>query len=247
MAASQEGKMLAGIIVVSVLGVAGFCGAVVSVAGIILNFRKDRAKVCRGGVALIVCAAVLVVTGSVNAVLIAKHLFDNREKIAGAADSATGRVIDKPAEYTARSITETASACGMAYNDKTIKQFENLDIRYLSRTHEVRDGKKIYERVLELNNRVPRNEELCFGNIIANKYLLACDKDDCVYDIVPVDGDAGFTTDRDLISLFEFILNREYAKYGKILPGKTKHTILVLTPEDVDIARLQFLDRRIDL
>jgi hypothetical protein len=239
--------MLAGIIVASILGLAGFCGAVASVAGIILNSRKDKAKVRRSGVTLIVCIAVLVVTGGANAVLIVKYVFDNRQKIADAADSAIGKAIDKSAEYTARSITETASAYGRAYNEKIIKQFENLDIRYLSNTHEVKDGKKVYAVELELNNNIPRNEELYFGSIIANKYLLACDKDDYVYDIVPADEDAGFTTDRDLISLFEFILNREYTKYGKILPGKTKHKILVSMPEDLDIAYLQFLNRRIDL
>jgi hypothetical protein len=239
--------MLAGIIVVSILGLAGFCGAVVSVAGIILNFRKDKAKVRRSVITLIVCVTVLLVTGGANAVLIAKYVFDNREEIAAVADSAIGKAIDKSAEYTARSITETASAYGRAYNDKIIKQFENLDIRYLSETHEVRDGKKVYAVELELDNNIPRNEELYFGSIIANKYLLACDKDDYVYGIVPADEDAGFTTGQDLISLFEFILNREYTKYGKILPGKTKHKILVSVPEEVDIAYLQFLDRRIDL
>jgi hypothetical protein len=239
--------MLAGIIVVSILGLAGFCGAVVSLAGIILNFQKDKAKVRRRVITLIACVAVLVVTGGASAVLIAKYLFDNRQKIAAAADSAIGMAIDKSAEYTARSITETASAYGRAYNAKIIKQFENLDIRYLSDTNEVKDGKKVYAVELELNNNIPRNEELYFGSIIANKYLLACDKDDYVYGIVPADEDAGFTTDQDLISLFEFILNREYSKYGKILPGKTKHKILVSMPEDVDMAYLQFLDRRIDL
>ncbi|MDR1617672.1 MAG: hypothetical protein LBS06_01335 [Treponema sp.] len=174
--------MLIGIIVVSIPGLAGFCGAVVSVAGIILNFQKDKAKVRRGVITLIACVAALMVTGGVNAVLIAK-----------------------------------------------------------------KDGKKVYEVELELNNNIPRNEGLYFGSIIANKYLLACDKDDYVCDIVPLDNDAGFTTDGDLISPFEFILNREYTKYGKILPGKTKHKILVLVPEDVGITSLRLLNTRIDL
>lgn len=61
-----------------------------------------------------------------------------------------------------------------------------------------------------------------------------------------MDDDAGFTgSGTELVSLAEFILNREYSKFGKILPGKTKHTFLVITPEDVTITSMQFLGKRI--
>lgn len=237
--------MLAGIIVVSLLTAAGFFGALASIIGIILNVKKDHGKVRTHVVRLIVFSAAFVVLGGLNAVLIIKYAFDRRDAIIETADQAIGKAIDKTAEYTARSITGTAQAYSKAYNANIIKQFEHLDIRYVSQTSETKEGKKVYEIELELQNNIPPNEQLYFGSIIANKYLLACDADDYVYAIVPLDSDAGFTDEDGLVSLFEFILDREYSKYGKILPGKTKHKILVSVPETVTIAYLQFLNKKI--
>jgi hypothetical protein len=81
--------------------------------------------------------------------------------------------------------------------------------------------------------------------MISNKYLLACDSEDYVYEAVPMDTGA-FTDDTGLISLFEFIFNRDYTKYGNILRGKTKQKILVSVPEEQSIAYFRFLDRKID-
>jgi len=86
------------------------------------------------------------------------------------------------------------------------------------------------------------------GDLVVKNYLIACDKDDFAYRILPVDDDAGFTeVGTELVSLFEFILNREYSKFGKILPGKTKHSFLVITPKDVSITSMQFLGKKIDI
>jgi hypothetical protein len=40
-------------------------------------------------------------------------------------------------------------------------------------------------------------------------------------------------------------MNREYSKFGTILPGKTRHKILVEVPENVNISSLRFLDTKI--
>jgi hypothetical protein len=234
-----------GIIIVSVLAVAGFCAAAASIVGIILNFRKNNEKVRANVIKLVLFSLSFLLLGGLNAVLIVKYAFDNREKIADTADKVITQAIDKTAEYAVRSITTTASTYSKAYNSNIIKQFENLDISYLSETSETSDGKKVYEIELEFNNNIPLNEQLYLGNIISNKYLLACDSEDYVYDAVPADSGA-FTDDRGLISLFEFIFNRDYTKYGNILRGKSKQKILVSVPENVDIAYLRFLDKKIE-
>jgi hypothetical protein len=63
---------------------------------------------------------------------------------------------------------------------------------------------------------------------------------------VPEDADAGLAKDIGaLVSVMEFFLNREYSKFGKILPGKTRHQILVEVPERVTITSVRFLDKKI--
>jgi hypothetical protein len=237
--------MMVGIIIVSVLVVAGFCAAVASVVGIILNIKKNNEKVRANVVKLVLFSVSFVLLGGLNAILIVKYAFDNKEKIAGAADKAITLAIDKTSEYTVRGIMATASTYSRAYNSSIIKQFENLDISYLSEKSESKDGKKVYEIELEFNNNIPLNEQLYLGSIISNKYLLACDSEDYVYDAVPMDSGA-FTDNSGLISLFEFIFNRDYTKYGNILRGKSKQKILVSVPEDVDIAYLRFLNEKIE-
>jgi hypothetical protein len=65
---------------------------------------------------------------------------------------------------------------------------------------------------------------------------------------VPEDADAGLTKDAgELIAVLEFFLNREYSKFGRILPGKTRHKILVKVPSDINITSVRFLDTKIDL
>jgi hypothetical protein len=240
-----EYKMLVGIIFVSVLVAAGFCASVASIVGIIFNFRKNNEKVRTNVIRLVLFSVSFALLGGLNAILIIKYAFDNKEKIANTADKMIIQAIDKTAEYTVRSIIVTASTYSKAYNSNIIKQFENLDIRYLSETSETSDGKKVYEIELEFNNNIPLNEQLYLGNIISSKYLLACDSEDYVYEAVPMETGA-FTDHQGLISLFEFIFNRDYTKYGHILRGKTKQKILVSVPENVDIAYLRFLDRKIE-
>jgi hypothetical protein len=82
---------------------------------------------------------------------------------------------------------------------------------------------------------------------VVKNYLIACDEDDFVYDIVPEDADAGLTRYGELVSALEFFLNREYSKFGKILPGKSRHKILVKVPEDINITSVRFLDTRIEI
>jgi hypothetical protein len=236
--------MFTGIIIVSILITAGFCAAVASLIGIILNTGKDNKKLRANVVRMIIFSVAFFVLGAVDSVLIIKYLYDNKEKVADAADKAITKAIDKTAEYAVRSYTATASTYSKTYNAGVIKQFENLDIRYLSEKSETKDGKKVYEIELEFNNNIPMNEQLYLGNIISQKYLLACDSDDYVYDAVPVD--SGAFDDKGLISLFEFIFNRDYTKYGNILRGKSKQKILVSVPEDVNIAYLRFLDKIIE-
>jgi hypothetical protein len=237
--------MFVGIIIVSILAVAGLCAAVASLVGIILNIKKDHEKVRINVVKLVLFVLSFALLGGLNTILIIKYAFDNKEKLADTADKAITQAIDKTAEYTVRSLTVTASTYSKAYNSNIIKQFENLDINYLSEKSETKDGKKVYEIELEFNNNIALNEQIYLGSMISNKYLLACDSDDYVYDTVPMDSGA-FTDDRGLISLFEFIFDRDYTKYGNILRGKSKQKILVSVPADVDIAYLRFLDKKIE-
>jgi hypothetical protein len=236
---------MAGIIIVSILTIGGFFAALVSIIGVVLNFKKDKKKMKMHFIRFGVFIFLFVGLGIVNTVLIGKYVYDNREKIAGAADTLITGAIDKTAEYTTRSIVATASAYTRYYNASIIKRFENLTISYLTCKFEIQDGKKIYEIELALDNNMPQEEELYFGDLVVKNYLIACDEDDFVYDIVPEDADAGLTTFGELVSVMEFFLNREYSKFGKILPGKTRHKILVEVPENINITSVRFLDKKI--
>ncbi|GHV58205.1 hypothetical protein AGMMS49579_25270 [Spirochaetia bacterium] len=239
--------MLIAIIGVSVLTIVAIFAAIVALVGVIINFKKDIEKRKKCFFQLIISIILFIVLGGVNTYLIIKYVYDNREIIAEKADAAINTAIDKTAEYSTRGVLATASAYSKSYNASIIKQFKDLAISFSSSTFEIKDGKKVYEIELLLDNKIPQNEEIYFGNLVAKNYLIACDADEFVYDIVPMDTDAGFSNSSELISFFEFLLDREYSKYGKILPGKTKHKILVMVPENVDIVSLRFLDKKINV
>ncbi|GHU79232.1 hypothetical protein FACS189462_4790 [Spirochaetia bacterium] len=239
--------MLIAIIGVSVLTVVAIFMAIVALVGVIINFKKDIEKRKKCFFQLIISIILFIVLGGVNTYLIIKYVYDNREIIAEKADAAINTAIDKTAEYSTRGVLATASAYSKSYNASIIKQFKDLAISFSSSTFEIKDGKKVYEIEVLLDNKIPQNEEIYFGNLVAKNYLIACDADEFVYDIVPMDTDAGFSNSSELISFFEFLLDREYSKYGKILPGKTKHKILVMVPENVDIVSLRFLDKKINV
>jgi hypothetical protein len=235
-----------GIVIVSVLTAAGFFAALVSVICGALNFKKDKQKMKMHFIRFGIFIFLFVGLGVLNAVLIAKFAYDNREKIAGAADNLITGAIDKTAEYAALSVTATASAYRRYYNADVIKRFENLTISYLASKVEITGDGKIYEIELALDNNMPQTDELYFGDLVVKNYLIACDEDDFVYDIVPEDADAGLTEENgELISVLEFLLNRDYSKFGRILPGKTRHKILVKVSEDINITSVRFLDTKI--
>jgi hypothetical protein len=236
-----------GIIIVSILAAAGFFAAIGSLIGVIGNFKNDKARMKTNLVRFVAFFLAFVVFGGLNTVLILKYVYDNREKIADAADSLITGTIDKTAEYTTRSLLATASAYSKGYNANIIKQFEKLDISYLTSKFEIHEDQKIYEIELALDNNMPANEEIYFGNLVVKNYLIACDEDDFVYDIVPEDADAGMTKYGELVSLLEYFLDREYSKFGKILPGKTRHKILVEVPENTNITSVRFLDKKIEI
>lgn len=239
--------MLVGIIIVSVIIFAAVVFGIISLVNIILNLKSDIAKRNKNIIRLVVSVVVLIFFGGLNTFLIIKYIYDNRNEIGEKAESLINTAIDKTAEYTVRGAIATASTFTKSYNSKTIKQFENLDISYSSNKFEIDGDKKIYEIELVLDNRIKRNEEIYFGSLVQKNYLIACDADDFVYKIVPEDSDSGYIKDQSLIALVEFLIGREYTKFGKILPGKTRHKILVVVPKDIEISYLQFLDKRINM
>lgn len=210
---------------------------------------KEREKRNRGLVRFAISSAAFIVLVGLNTFLIIKYIYDNRGQIAETADKIITSAIDKTAEYTVRGAIATASTFSKAYDAGVIKQFENLSITYSSSKYEFDKDKdkKIYEIELVLDNSIPSNEEIYFGSLVQKNYLIACDGDDFVYEIIPEDGDAGYAQDRELIALVEFFVGREYTKYGKILPGKSRHKILAVVPNDVEIKYLLFLGKRIDI
>jgi hypothetical protein len=234
-----------GIIIVSILVAAAFFAAIASVIGIVSNFKGDKNKVKIHGIRLGIFGILFVGLGCLNTVLILKYAYDRRDTIANAAESLITGAIDKTAEYTTRSVLATASAYTRGYNAGIIKKFEKLTISYSNSKFEINEGKKIYEIELILDNAMPQEEELYFGDLVVKNYLLACDAEDFVYDIVPEDADAGLSKEGELVALLEFFLNREYSKFGKILPGKTRHKILVEVPENINITAVRFLDKKI--
>jgi hypothetical protein len=236
-----------GIIIVSILTAAGFFAAIGSLIGIIKNFKTDKKKLKENCVKFGVFILAFIGLGCLNTVMILKYAYDRREKIAAAADSLITGAIDKTAEYGARGLLATASAYNKNYNANIIKKFENLKISYLTSKSEVHEDKKIYEIELALDNRIPQEEEIYFGDLVVKNYLIACDEDDFVYDIVPEDADAGLSKEKELVALLEFFLDREYSKFGKILPGKSRHKILVEVPGNININSVRFLGEKIEI
>ena len=226
--------MLAGIIIVSVIALTAFVFMAVSFIKFILHF-KEREIRNKNVVIFAVSLICFTVLGGLNTVLIIKHVYDNRQKIIEAAGGIIGTAIDKTAEYAVRGAIATASTYRKLVNKAVIKQFKGLDITYSSSRFEIDGDKKIHEIELVLDNKMPKGEDIYVGNLVQNNYLIACDTDDFVYPIIPQDGDSGYIEDR------------EYTKYGKILPGKSRHKILVVTAKDIELAYMQFLDRRIDI
>jgi len=249
--------MLIAVIFVSLLIVALFAAGVTALIGIIANFKKDNEKVRKNVIKIVLCVVFICVCGVLDAVLVVKYLYDNREKVAEKAVNVAEKAVTTGFEITTKGAMAAAGTYKQLYNEKLIKQFENLSISFLSKREEVTtkrsdiknrdlENSKITSIELVFDNRIPQTEELYTGDLVVKNYLIACDKDDFAYRILPVDDDAGFTeAGTELVSLFEFILDREYSKFGKILPGKTKHTFLVISPKDVTITSVRFLGREI--
>jgi hypothetical protein len=251
--------MLIAIIFVSLIIVALFVVGVMAFVGIIANFKKDNEKIRKNIIKIVLCIVFTCVCGIIDGVLITKYLYDNREKVAEAAGNLALKAVTTGFELTTKGAMAAANTYNQLYNEKIIKQFENLSISFLSKREEVTSNRfdlsirdledsKITAIELAFDNNIRQTEELYTGDLIVKYYLIACDKDDFTYRILPVDDDAGFTeVGSALVSLAEFILNREYSKFGKILPGKTRHTFLVITPKDVTITSVRFLGKRIAL
>lgn len=251
--------MLIAIIFVSLLIFACFVAGIIALIGIIANFKKNNEKVRKNVIIIVLCIALTCVFGILDAVLIIKYVYNNQDKIAKSAANLAERAVTTGFELTTKGAMAAASTYKQIYNDNLIKQFENLSISFLSKREELTEKRsdmrlkdledsKITEIELVFDNQIPQTEELYTGDLVVKNYLIACDKDNFVYRILPVDDDAGFTAaGSELVSLFEFILNREYSKFGKILPGKTKHKFLVITPKDVTITSMQFLGKIITI
>jgi hypothetical protein len=236
-----------GIIIVSILTVAGFAAVIGSLIVITRNLKTDKKRMKGNFIRFGVFVLAFVVLGCLNTVLILKYVYDSRARIAAAADNLIIGAIDKTMEYTTRGVLAAGSAYNRNYNAATIKKFENLNISYLSSKFEIHEGKKIYEIELVLDNNMLREEEIYFGDLVVKNYLIAWDEDEFAYDIIPEDADAGLSKEGELNALPEFFLNMEYSKFGKILPGKTRHKILVEVPENINITSLRFLDKKIDI
>jgi hypothetical protein len=251
--------MLIAIIFVSLIIVVLFVIGVMAFIGIITNFKKDNEKIRKNIIKIVLCIVFTCVCGVIDGVLITKYLYDNREKVAEIAGNLAEKTITTGFELTTKGAMAAANTYKQLYNDKVIKQFENLSISFLSKREEATakrpdlsnrdlEDSKITAIELVFDNNTPQTEELYTGDLVVKNYLIACDKDEFTYRILPVDDDAGFTeAGSALVSLAEFILNREYSKFGKILPGKTKHTFLVITPKDVTITSMRFLGKQIAL
>lgn len=249
--------MLIGIIFVSLIIVALFIIGVMALVGIITNFKKDNEKVRKNIIKIVLCIIFTCVLGIIDGILVVKYLYNNREKVAEVAGNLAEKAVTTGFELTTKGAMAAANTYNQLYNENLIKQFENLSISFLSkreeitvdysdeRVHDLEDS-KITAIELAFDNNIPQTEELYTGDLVVKNYLIACDKDDFTYRILPLDDDAGFTeAGSALVSLAEFILNREYSKFGKILPGKTKHTFLVITPNDTTITSMQFLGQTI--
>lgn len=251
--------MLIAIIFVSLIIVALFVIGVMALVGIIANFKKDNEKIRKNIIKIVLCIVLTCVCGVIDGVLVTKYLYDNREKVVEVAGNLAEKAVTTGFELTTKGAMAAANTYNNLYNERIIKQFENLSVSFLSKREEVTSSRfdvsirdledsKITEIELLFDNNISRTEELYTGDLVVKNYLIACDKDDFTYRILPVDDDAGFTgAGSALVSLAEFILNREYSKFGKILPGKTKHTFLVITPKDTTITTMRFLGKKIGI
>ena len=239
--------MLAVIIIISVSALTLSVLGIISFINFLINFKSDKEKRNKNIIRFVVFSAISIFLGGLNAIFIVSYIYDNRDEIANVADELITTAIDKSVEYTVRGAIGTVSTFSRSYNTSVIKQFENLDINYSSSRFEIEEDQKIYEIEVILDNNIQRNDDIYFGSIVQNNYLLACDSDDFVYRIIPEDADSGFIKDRALISLVEYFVGREYTKYGKIVPGKSLHKILVVVPEEVEISYLKYFEKRIEI
>jgi len=73
--------MLTGIIIVSILIAVGLCCTVVLVIGMILNIKKNNEKIRAYVIKLVVISLSVFVLGGINAALIIKYLYENKDKV----------------------------------------------------------------------------------------------------------------------------------------------------------------------
>jgi hypothetical protein len=247
--------MLIAVIFVSLLIVALFVTGIMALVGIIANFKKDNEKIRKNVIKIVLCIVFIGACGILDTVLIIKYTYDNREKVAEIAGNLAEKAVTTTWELTTKGAMAAANTYTQMHNEQLTKQFENLSLEFVSKREEVTPDRfdtqdlsdcKITEIELIFDNQIAQTEELYTGDLVVKNYLIACDNDDFTYRILPEGDDAGFSeAGTALVSLAEFILNREYSKYGKILPGRSRHKFLVVTPKDVTITSMQFLGKKI--
>lgn len=162
--------MLPAIISVSLILFILFVMGVTALVGIIANFKKDNEKVRKNLIKIVLCIVFACVCGMIDGVLITKYLYDNREKVAEIAGNMAEKAVTAGFELTTKGAMAAADTYKQLYNEKVIKQFENLSINFLSKREEatadrpdlsIRDLKESKITAIELvfDNTISRTEE----------------------------------------------------------------------------------------
>jgi hypothetical protein len=141
------------------------------------------------------------------------------------------KVAEAAGEVTANWLGSTVANVDESYNEAIVERLKYVEISVDKIDYEIRDKKKGYTIELTFNSTAPDEEKTYVDMLFDDNYIVACDRNDYVYNLSP------YRNEDD-----------EYYGYDDfILPGQSHLTVYTELNEADEIVNLQYIDKKISL
>ena len=179
--------------------------------------RKNRERVKKSRMMLIIFSLGFLILTSLDIYLIVSYIYKNRNVI-------LDKTVEKTSEIFSDSLAQTASNFEKNWDSTLLKKFEKLDISVIKSDYEIENGNKVYTIDLLFINSNPDNSKIYLHDLLNNNYLVSCNNDDIVY-----------------------IIKNETYETDKMPVGKTKGSFSVSIPKNENLAYIRFIHKKIQI
>jgi hypothetical protein len=159
----------------------------------------------------------VVVLGIVDIVLFGLFVYQNRDEIVNAGLEVTSDIVSRGLVMTYEGIVKT-------WDKELVKRLDNIDVSVDKVDVQKEKNDTRYTIKVLLNNHNKNAESTSLSELIGGNYLMACDKNDAVYELSAGDHE------------------------GYFLPsGKSAVSLTVSVAKDIQLSYVRFADKKIFL